>query len=431
MLARGACVSGSDAAPNAVTEELARLGARIFAGHDAANVDGADVVVVTSAVAVENPEVVAAHARGIPVLKRREFLREVTAGYRTLAVAGSHGKTTTTAMLGLIFTDAGLDPNVIVGGIVPAWKANARAGKGEWFIIEADEYDLAFLGLEPMIAVVTNVEYDHPDLFPTRADYCDGFARFMAQTRAEGVILACGEDATARELAEQSGRRVIRYGLGADHEWRAAEVSVNVRGGSDFVVYHENEWIGNVRLGVPGVHNVLNALGALAAAQGAGIDASRARATLERFAGVERRFQVRGVFRGAVVVDDYAHHPTEIRATLRAARARFPQKRIWALFQPHTFTRTRALLDDFARAFADADRVIVTEIYAAREQNDPGLSGAELARRIRGGEARFIGALEEVEGFLERMLGEEDVLVVLGAGSVTQVAERLVSKEDA
>lgn len=425
LLARGYRVSGSDPVPNRMTRELAEAGASIAEGHRAENVEGADLVIVTSAVGNANPEVQAAQARGIPILKRREFLREITEGYQVIAIAGSHGKTTTTAMIGLTLTAAGFAPTVVVGGIVPEWGTNARAGSGAYFVIEADEYDHAFLGLAPMITVVTNVDYDHPDLFPTRQEYHSAFQEFIAQTRADGVIVTCGDDETAKELAAQSNLTPVLYGLGTKNEWRAVDIAPNSLGGNDFDVDKQNRVRGRVALRVPGTHNVLNALAALVVADRVNIGFDRVAQTLGGFTGVGRRFEIRGTFNGAMVVDDYAHHPTEIRATLSAARSRFGSRPIWVLFQPHTFTRTRALIDEFAQSFGDADHVIITEIYAAREHDESGLSASEILRRMAHKDARFIPSLDEARIYLLQNVKPEDVVMTLGAGTVTQVAAQL------
>lgn len=425
MLGRGWSVSGSDpAAPNRVTLELEGHGARIYSQHAAENIKGAELVVATSAARDDNPEITAARRQQIPLLKRREFLRVVTNGYDTIAVAGSHGKTTTTAMLGLILTGAGLDPTVVVGGVVPGWNTNARIGSSKWFVIEADEYDYAFLGLEPRIAVVTNIDYDHPDLFPTPERYEKAFADFLKQTRSDGVIVVCGDEGAANNAAVASGRAVIRYGFGEPNEWRAAQVRANAAGGSDFEIYRENHFVCAASLQVPGEHNILDALAALVAGQSAGVAVERAAQTLARFSGVGRRFKVRGMYQGATIIDDYAHHPTEIQATLHAARMRFPKATIFALFQPHTYSRTRVLLDEFAGAFRDADRVLISEIFAARERDDSGLSGRMIVERMQTN-ARFVETLDEAERILREELKAGDVLLTLGAGNVNQVADRM------
>ncbi len=427
MLGRGFEVSGSDpTAPSATTNYLEKLGARIYSGHDAKNIEGAGLVVVTSAAQSDNPEITAAHLQQIRVLKRREFLREVTRENDVIAVAGSHGKTTTTAMIALTLADAGRDPTVVVGGTVPEWETNARSGKSRWFVIEADEYDYAFLGLEPKVAVVTNVDYDHPDLFSTRQVYAKAFGDFLKQTRRHGVIVACGDDAGARTVATDAGAKVIFYGMGAGYEWRATNVQSNGMGGTDFAIEHAGRMVGTAVLAIPGEHNVVNALAAVAAASQAGVEVEDALRTLARFTGVGRRFQIRGTFNGATLVDDYAHHPTEIRVNLKAARRRFPGSRIWALFQPHTFSRTQALRDEFATAFEDADRVIITEVYAAREKDETGISSREIVQRMAHPNVRYVATLWDAENILRKELQPVDVLLAFGAGNVNQVTDRLL-----
>lgn len=438
MLGRGNVVSGSDsAAPNAVTDALETLGAKIYAGHAAENITGADLVVITSAAQQDNAEIVAAHLQQIPIVKRRNFLRTVTQDNDVIAVAGSHGKTTTTAMISLILTDAGQDPTAVVGGIVPGWNTNARVGKSNWFVIEADEYDYAFMGLEPKIAVVTNIDYDHPDLFPTRETYQNAFFDFLKQTRTDGLIIVCGDEQVATEVASKTNARLVRYGLNATNDWRAVSIKVNGIGGSDFEIARQGQIVGYASLQLPGTHHILDALAAVAAASEAGVSVARAVETLGKFTGVGRRFQVRGTFNGATIVDDYAHHPTEIKASLRGARQRFPNARIFALFQPHTFSRTQALLDEFANAFGDADVVLITEIYASRERNENRLSGQaivaqiELAPRMEQSNVRFIETLDAAEQLLRSELRAGDVLVTLGAGNVNVVAIRLVENGNA
>ncbi len=425
LLARGVRVSGSDLAATPITEALSRAGVQVYQDHRVENVSAdTDLVVITSAVGGDNPEVAAAQARGVRVVKRREFLGELTEGYRTIAIAGSHGKTTTTAIIGLMLAEAGLDPTVIVGGIVPAFGSNARTGAGEYFVIEADEYDNAFLGLEPYIAVITNVDFDHPDIFPTHSDYRLAFARLIRRTRADGTVVVCGDDEGARSLAA-SKSTVVKYGLEKFNDWRAEQVRTNSDGGSDFQVSKLGQVLGEVRTRIPGRHNVLNALGALAAADRAGVAFKSAGAALDRYGGVGRRFDVRGEFGGVVIVDDYAHHPSEIRATLAAARERFGHRELWAVFQPHTFSRTRALLDDFALAFGEADHVIITQVYAAREHDSLGISGNDIVVRMEHRDARFIPTLDEVVLFLAKRITPGNVVITLGAGDVYQVGQRL------
>lgn len=422
MLARGWTVSGSDRSRNASLSALARAGARVHVGHSASFVERADVVVVSSAIPADNPEVQAARARGIPVLKRDRWLAEMTRGWRLIAVAGSHGKTTTTAMLALLLFDAGLGPTAVIGGEVPQLGGNAIAGDSDLFVIEADEYDHAFLGLTPTIALVTNVEHDHPDMFPDVAAVRAAFARFLGQVRDDGLIVAMGDDADVRALIRSTGRAAsCFYGFEAVNEWQAAALKPNDLGGTDFVAVRAGQPAGAIRLRVPGRHNVLNALGATAVADALDVPMSAIQASLARFSGATRRFQPVGAVGRIQIFDDYAHHPSEVRATLEAARQRFGERRIWVVFQPHTFSRLRALLDDFATAFAEANRVIVSDVYAARETDTLGVSAEDLTERLRAGgvPVSYIPTQEEILRELLATLPEDVIVMTLGAGDIT------------
>ena len=426
LLARGVQVSGSDQTASSMTDELARLGARISIGHRAENLGDVDLVLVTSAAPEDNPEIVQARRRKFRIVKRYNFFPELTMGKTTIAVAGTHGKTTTTGMIAMILANAGLDPDAVIGGIIPELGGNARAGQGKYFVIEADEYDRAFLGLRPAIAVVTSIEMDHPDIYRDVDEVASAFRKFMRLVPREGIVIGWGDaERVARELKQVAGTRVVRYGFNVDNDWRARDVVPNAQGGSDFVIWRGGEEIRDWRLEIPGTHNVLNALAAVVVADAVGVDLEIVRATLKDFRGAARRFEIKGEFRGVTVVDDYAHHPTEIRATLAAARMRYPNRNIWAVFQPHTFTRTKALLEEFANAFADADHVIVTEIYAARECDNRGVSGAHIVNRMTHRDARFIASLDTTAEFLIDRLNTSDVLITLGAGDVNRVGERI------
>lgn len=423
LLARGDVVSGSDLRASPLTDELARLGARICIGHRAENVGDADLVLVTSAAPDDNPEVAAARRRGIRIAKRHDFFPELTAGKTILAVAGTHGKTTTTGMIATILADAELDPTAIVGGVIPELGGNARVGNGEYFVVEADEYDRAFLGLRPTIAVVTSVEMDHPDQFRDVGDVMRAFREFVALVPRSGFVVGCGDAERVVQVLASAKARAAYYGLDTTNDWCVSAIRPNASGGNDFTVWYQDERVGDFRLQVPGKHNVLNALAALIVADHIGVDLNRARDTLARFRGAARRFEVKGEFRGVTIVDDYAHHPSEIRATLAAARERYPRRTIWAVFQPHTFSRTRALLDDFAGSFANADHVIVTKVYAAREHDDLGVTGAQIVNRMQHPDAQFIETLDGCSEFLEQHVLAGDILITLGAGDVYRVGD--------
>ena len=437
LMGQGAEVSGSDLVLSSVAKALARDGARVFAGHQAENVAGADLVVVSSAVPTTNVEVQAAAATGIPVLKRPEFLGQMMNGQLGVAVAGTHGKTTTTAMIASILLEAGRDPTFIVGGVIAGLETNARAGQGSLFVIEADEYDRTFLSLTPRVAVVTNVEHDHPDCYPTFADFRAAFEEFAALVPRDGMLAVCWDDPIVRELGERrraAGAAVRFFGLGEGAEWRAEEVRPNFAGGVDFLAVcrggEAEQVLGLVRLRLPGAHNASNAMAALGVADFLDVPFQVARSALTEFRGVGRRFEVMGEADGVVVVDDYAHHPTEIRATLLAARQRFPEQSLWAVWQPHTYSRTKTLLKDFVQAFGVADHVIVLPIYAARERNTLGIRSTDVVAAMRHPDVRPAGSLDEAMVWLGTEVRPGDVVLTLGAGDGHKVGEWLLEALD-
>jgi UDP-N-acetylmuramate--alanine ligase len=423
LLERGEIVSGSDQAVSPFSEALEAAGVQVRYGHRAENVAGADLVVVSSAVAEDNPEVVAARQLGIPVQRRKVFLGELTAGSQTIAVAGTHGKTTTSGLIAWFLDQAGLSPTFIVGGMLEDFGTNARAGTGPHFVIEADEYDRAFLALRPSVAVITSVEHDHPDCYPTVEDVLAAFREFAG--RVQDLLLVCLDDPGAASLAP-SGILRLTYGLGGQADWRAEEIRPNAAGGSDFLALRQGGLLGLVRTRLPGDHNVLNVLAALAVADHLGLTFADTRRALTEFHGAGRRFEVVAEEAGVWVIDDYAHHPSEIRATLAAARQRYPQAEVWAVFQPHTYSRTRALLEGFARAFDDADHVVVTEIFASRERPDPAMSGRQVAERMKHRDARFIPELPEAARYLQDHVQAPAVVVTLSAGDGNQVGKLLL-----
>ena len=428
LLERGTGVSGSDLVISPVAEALARDGALIYEGHEASHINGADLVLASSAVPDENVEIRAAEAKGIPVLRRPAFLARMMEGKRGVAVSGTHGKTTTTAMIATILLAAERDPTFIVGGVLAGLETNARAGSGSLFVIEADEYDRTFLSLAPHVAVITNVEHDHPDCYPTFGDFRAAFDSFASLVPEEGLLAVCGDDPVAREIGRRRAEEtnVAMYGLKNGLGWRAEEVRPNFAGGVDFLAVHEDETLGLVRLRVPGAHNASNAVAALVVADFLGVPFAVAREALTNFRGVARRFEVKGEAAGVVVIDDYAHHPTEIRATLRAASERFQDRRIWAVWQPHTYSRTKELMDDFAQAFGDADRVMVLPIYAARETDTLGVTAAGAAAVMEHAHAEAVPSLDAAVDQLRRDVRAGDVVLTLGAGDGHCVGERLL-----
>jgi UDP-N-acetylmuramate--alanine ligase len=433
----GYTVTGSDRVLTAFAADLQTAGLTVYIGHHPRNVQGADWVVRSSAIPDDNPEVIAARQAGIPVYKRADFLGKLMEDKVGIAVAGTHGKTTTTAMTALVLSELGRDPSFIVGGVMSNYGVNARAGKGNTFVIEADEYDRMFLGLKPRIEVITNLEHDHPDCYPTYDDMFTAFESFISLLPNDGTLIGCVEDPGAASLvgrARRLGRQVIAYGLQGEMtinapQWvQARALKPNERGGFNFEAVTNVGAVESapVSLEVPGEHNVRNALAVLAVVTVLGLPLKQAAAALAKYTGTGRRFEVKGEKKGILVIDDYAHHPTEIKATLAAARARYPQQRIWAVWQPHTYSRTQVLFHEFTRAFNDADQVIVTEVYPSREPKQA-FSSAEVVSAMPHPAVRFIASLEETTKYLLKHLRHGDVLLVLSAGDADQVSANVLA----
>ena len=428
LLQQGYQVSGSDMQASAATTRLTELGATVFIGHRVENLsDTPDIVVMSSAIAPDNPELLGARRRGITISKRAEWLGQMMHGKTGIAIAGTHGKTTTTAMTAFTLQQAGLQPTYIVGGFIPQLNTGAAAGTGPAFIIEADEYDHTFLGLRPQVAVITIAEWDHPDIYPTEADFLQAFIDFVQLVPSDGLVIGCGDAPGVAQVVQHSRAGVVTYGLENSNEWRAVNLKPNNWGGYDFKVVGP-KGMEQVSLAVPGKHNVCNALAALIAATHQGVDVAEAVEILGQFKGVGRRFELKGEANGITVIDDYAHHPTEIKATLAAARTRFGRRPVWAIFQPHTFSRTLTLLDDFAAAFADADHVIVVDIFASREKDEGLVSSRDIVERMAHPDARYIGPLAETAAYLAEHLQPPAALITMGAGDGYLVGEWVLEK---
>jgi UDP-N-acetylmuramate--alanine ligase len=395
-------------------------------------------VVTSSAIAASNPEVAEARRRRVPLIQRAEMLAELMRLKYGIAVAGMHGKTTTTSMLAAVLAAGGLDPTVVVGGRVDALGSNARLGRSHYLVAEADESDRSFLKLAPIVAVVTNLDREHMDCYRDMEDVERTFLEFMNRVPFYGLVVACQDDPALSRLLEHVERPFVTYGRAPEATFHITDVQTLSTAGdgeprSDFAVEYRGEPLGRFRLHVPGAHNVLNATAALAVAIGLGVKVEEARAALARFRGVDRRFQTRGSAAGVTVVDDYGHHPTEIRATLQAAR-QCGFRRVHVIFQPHRYSRTQALGDDFATAFADADSVFLLDIYPAGEQPIAGVTGEELAQRIIGGggrQAAYLPGFEEAAEAAAAAAREGDLILTLGAGNVSQLAPRLVERLEA
>src|SRR2546426_7461070 len=435
LLNLGFKISGSDLKPWSVTDRLASLGATIFNEHRAENVSGAEVVVVSSAVPHNNPELAEARAQHIPVIQRAEMLAELMRLKYGIAVAGMHGKTTTTSMVAAVLAASGLDPTVVVGGRVDAMGSNARLGNSQYMVAEADESDRSFLKLSPILAVVTNIDREHMNCYRNMRDVKRAFLDFMDRVPFYGMVVLCNDDPILRRLLPQIPRRVVTYGTrrGSDFHIKVRECGFDNQNNhpiSRFDVIYRGTNIGDFRLRVPGAHNVLNATAAIAVGIRLDIQVGQIRAALETFHGVERRFQLRGKVAGISVIDDYGHHPTEIRATLAAAR-QCGFRHIHVVFQPHRYTRTRDLADEFATAFEQADSLVVLDIYAASEQPIEGITGEMLAKSISetgGVAAQYVASFADAVAAVSAAAQPGDMVLTLGAGSVSQLGPMILEQ---
>ena len=428
LLERGCKVSGSDMYASEITVALAADGARIFLGHDAGYVHGANGVLATSAVSDDHVEVASAQALGIPVYRRKEFMKVILRGCDTIAVAGTHGKTTTTSMVVHILQSAGKDPSYIVGGRMGNTGRNAAVGKGASFVIEADEYDNMFHGIKPNLAVVTNVEHDHPDFFKSPADMTAAFEHFVDLLEPDGMLVACADDQVALALAgtrREMGVEVYSYGISNNKaDWRATDLSFSGEMTS-FTVVRNDVPQGKASLGIPGAHNVLNALAALIVADERGVNFEQGAAALCSFKATARRFEIRGVRDDIIIVDDYAHHPTEIKVNIRAARMRYPLHQIWAVWQPHTFSRVKQFWSEFVGAFYEADRVVVTPIYGAREAPLDGVTSAALVAEMRQTVAASLApTFDDAVEILRGSVSPPAVVLIFSAGNANLIADK-------
>ena len=437
LLNLGYKVSGSDLRHSAVTKRLAALGAWIFEGHRAENISGAEVVVTSSAIATENPEVLEAHNLHVPVIRRAEMLAELMRLKYGIAIAGMHGKTTTTSMVAAVLAGGGLDPTVVVGGRVDAMGSNARLGKSRYLVAEADESDRSFLKLSPILSVVTNIDREHMDCYRNMRDVKKTFLEFMDRVPFYGMVVACNDDPLLRRLLPDVQRRTVTYGTkrGSDFQIKlqnGSSASLRVEGQplSRFRVSYRKKDLGEFTLHVPGVHNILNATAAIAVGIGLDVEVAAIRSGLDQFRGVDRRFQLRGRAAGISVIDDYGHHPTEIKATLAAAR-QCGFRKVHVVFQPHRYTRTRDLMDEFTASFADADSLFVLDIYAASEKPIEGISAEALARTIleKGGrDARYVSSFAEAASSVAETAQEGDMILTLGAGNVSQLGPMILER---
>lgn len=426
---RGYIVTGSDVHESNSVHYLIDRGIKVILGHDPANIEGADLVVYTNAVGNENPEVKAAQDRGIPIVEGAEllgkFMEEVGQG---IAIAGTHGKTTTSAMTALALTACGVDPTVLIGGEIEAFQGNHRTGKSEYIVVEACEFKRSFLHLRPTIELITNIDWDHPDCFPTLDDVVKTFSDFIDLLPKDGALILWGDDPNSSALRRRYKGKSITFGYQPHFEWEISDYQVIEPLGIVGRINYKGKSQGELRLRVPGRHNLQNAVGALAIASELGVENDKTIEALAEFTGVKRRFEIKGNFHGAIVVDDYAHHPGAIKATLASARQAF-KGRVWCLFQPHLYSRTKFLIDEFAKSFNDADILVLADIYPAREVDPGDISSRHLAEKARHyhTDVRYLGDFESISNHLTRHIRQGDLIITMGAGNIFEVGERLLN----
>ena len=431
LLEKGFTISGSDAKESDLTRMLASKGAQIFYGQSAENIiPGIDLVVYTAAIHPDNPEFAEARSQGLPMLSRAELLGQIMDNYNnSVAVAGTHGKTTTTSMISEILLAAKSDPTITVGGILPSIGGNLRVGHSGIFVSEACEYTNSFLNFRPKYSIILNVEAEHLDFFKDINDIRRSFRKFAGNTLADGATIINGEIADHQELTDGLPQQIITYGFDDSCEYYADNLTYDDKACPSFTAMHNKETICEIRLAVPGRHNAGNAMAAIALACTMGISTDAIIRGLDAFHGANRRFQYKGEVAGVTIIDDYAHHPTEIEATLHAAH-NYPHQKLWCVFQPHTYTRTKALLPEFAKALSLADHVVVADIYAARETDTLGISSEDLQKRIQelGTPCEYFPTFDEIENYLLSNCKEGDLLITMGAGDVVNIGEQLLGK---
>ncbi len=431
LIDRGFKVSGSDSTPSPITDSLSAMGAVINIGQVAENItDDIDLVIMTAAIHEDNPELMAARKKEVPILTRAQFLGQVMKLYKyPCAIAGAHGKTTVTSMVSELLIGADADPTLSIGGILPSIGGNFRLGRSEYFVTEACEYTNSFLSFFPKYEIILNIDADHLDFFKDLDDIRSSFRRFAALVPGDGVLIINGDIENLSYITEEVKGRIITFGTGEDCDYTASDIVYDDMARASFTAKNKGREIGRFTLGVPGSHNVVNALSVIALADVLSIELPVVQKALSSFTGSRRRFEVKGSYNGATVIDDYAHHPTEIRATLSTALT-YPHKRLWCVFQPHTFTRTKALMEEFADALSLSDNLVLAPIYPARETDDLGISSETLAERIRekGHQAVCPGDFSDIEKFFEKNLLPGDLLITMGAGDIVKVGENLLSK---
>lgn len=434
FLSRGCGVTGSDMKESEITDKLIQQGAVIYLGHRAKNIADADLVIYSSAVSQDNPEIVEAMENGIPTASRAEVLGALMKEYdNSIAIAGTHGKTTTTSMISLILEKDSRDPTILVGGNLQEINGNVKIGSSGYFVTEACEYMDSFLNLNPKIEIILNIDSDHLDYFKDIEHIANSFERFANLVPENGIIVAYDANPFVNSILKGLRNKVVTFGFSEQCDYYAADIEFNSFGMPSFWIHHDGEILCSIQLSIPGEHNIANALAAFACCHGLGVSIDSIVSTLETYTGTQRRFDVIGITKNNIkIVDDYAHHPTEIKATLKAAQ-NVPHNDLWCLFQPHTYTRTLALFDEFAESFDAADKVVMAEIYAAREKNIYKISSKELVNEIKrvdpNKEVYYFGNFEEIANFVINNAQSGDLVITMGAGDIYKVAEIILEKD--
>jgi len=426
LKSRGYTVTGSDMKTSAITNKLERLGIKIITGHSGENIAGADLVVYTAAIKEDNPELMAAKLQGIPTMDRATLLGRMMKGYPgSIAVSGTHGKTTTTSMISMILLEAGLNPTIHIGGELDAIGGTTHIGSNDYFVAEACEYYESFLKFFPHIAVILNIEFDHADYFKDLNHVTETFRKFASLVPSDGYLIACADDDNTSRILESANCKVITFGMNTDAaDWGAGNITFDEMGCASYTLIHKGCEVSSINLMVPGIHNVGNSLAAIATCRIAVCDYDIVKQALAKFRGTHRRFELKGTYGGIKVIDDYAHHPSEVKATLSAAK-NCEQNRIWCVFQPHTYTRTKFLMNEFATAFEDADEVILADIYAAREVDIGEVNSEMLADRIQetGKKVMYFKSFDTITEHLKKNAKPGDLIITMGAGDIYKVGE--------
>lgn len=426
----GFIISGSDMKSSNITDKLQNKGIKVYIGHSSANVESSDVIVFTAAINQDNPEIIRAKELGLPIIERATLLGEIMKRYKySIGVSGTHGKTTTTSMISMIFIEADLDPTITVGGELDSIGGNLRLGNSQYFITEACEYVESFLKFYPFAGIILNIDADHLDYFKDLDAIQESFKNYANLISQSGFLIANADDKRVKEVALSVDCHIVTYGLNdKNSEYTAKNISTNSKGFISFDVAHKSKTLGHIQLNIPGIHNVYNALAAIACSISLGTTFEHCKMGLSKFGGTKRRFEYKGSFNNATVIDDYAHHPTEVKATLKAAQG-YSHNNVWCIFQPHTYTRTKKLLDEFSVAFDDADKVIVADIYAAREKDTGDIHSRDLVERLkrRGREALYLPNFDSIQEYLLNHVQENDLVITMGAGDIHKVGESLVA----